>query len=291
MGDDGQGESVWLAWFLCDVLERFAEICEQQGDADTAERLPGRGAKEYAAAVEESAWDGDWYRRAYYDDGTPLGSNQIAECQIDAIAQSWAVLSGAGDPERAGRPCSRCSNGWCARRTGCPAVHAALRQDPARPGLYQRLSARHPRERRAVYPRRHLDRLGLCQPGRWPAGRGAVRPAQPHLPFRHAGKAAVYRVEPYVVCADVYSVPPYVRRGGWTWYTGSAAWMYRLGIEAILGFQKGGHLAHRPGHPARLGWLRDPYRWRATYQIRAQPRPRRPRRAPGDAGWDSLADR
>ena len=99
VGENGQGESVWLAWFLCDVLNRFAAICEQYGDIETAQRYRSR-AKEYAAAVEQSAWDGAWYRRAYYDDGAPLGSIQEAECQIDAIAQSWAVLSGAGDPQR-----------------------------------------------------------------------------------------------------------------------------------------------------------------------------------------------
>ena len=99
VGENGQGESVWLAWFLCDVLKRFAMICEQSGDIETAQRYRSR-AKEYAAAVEQSAWDGDWYRRAYYDDGAPLGSILEAECQIDAIAQSWAVLSGAGDPQR-----------------------------------------------------------------------------------------------------------------------------------------------------------------------------------------------
>ena len=99
VGENGQGESVWLAWFLCDVLKRFAVICEQNGDIETAQRYRSR-AKEYAAAVEQSAWDGAWYRRAYYDDGAPLGSIQDAECQIDAIAQSWAVLSGAGDPQR-----------------------------------------------------------------------------------------------------------------------------------------------------------------------------------------------
>ncbi|TLN01344.1 hypothetical protein FDZ74_15895, partial [bacterium] len=102
VGKNGQGESVWLAWFLCDVLERFAVVCEQNHEVETAQRFRAR-AKEYAAAVEHSAWDGDWYRRAYDDSGTPLGSILERECQIDAIAQSWAVLSKAADPQRSRR--------------------------------------------------------------------------------------------------------------------------------------------------------------------------------------------
>ncbi|MEN6523207.1 MAG: hypothetical protein ABFD14_05715, partial [Anaerolineaceae bacterium] len=241
VGKDGKGESVWLAWFLCDVLERFAVICEQNGEVETARRYRTR-VKEYAAAVEQSAWDGDWYRRAYDDSGTPLGSIQNRECQIDAIAQSWAVLSKAGDPQRS-----------------CRAMQSVL----------ERLVR--PQDRLSVLFAPPFDKI-VNDPGyikgyppgtrenggqythaaAWTAwafaslGDGKRATAlfdllNPIFQSDSEEKALIYRVEPYVVCADIYSQPPYVRRGGWTWYTGSAAWMYRLGLETILGFHKIGN--------------------------------------------------
>ena len=244
IGVNGQGESVWLAWFLCDVLDRFAAICEQHGDIEIGERFKSL-AKEYAAAVEETAWDGAWYQRAFYDSGTVLGSIHNSECQIDSIAQSWAVLSGAGNPQRS-------------------------RQ--AMQSVLERLV--HPRDRLALLLTPPFDKTPL-DPGyikgylpgirenggqythaaTWTAwafaslgdGKQAGELFDLLNPIFQADskeKVSVYRVEPYVICADIYSQPPYVRRGGWTWYTGSAAWMYRLGLEAILGFRRIGNTLH-----------------------------------------------
>jgi cyclic beta-1,2-glucan synthetase len=244
VGKKGRGESIWLAWFICDVLKRFATICEQHGDSETAQRYKSR-AKEYAAAVEQSAWDGAWYRRAYYDDGAPFGSNQDPECQIDAIAQSWAVLSGSGDSQR-----SRQAMQSVLDRLVRPQDRLVMLftppfdKTPLDPGYVK------------SYPPGTRENGGqYTHAATWTAwaftclGDGKQAGAlfdllNPVFQSDTEEKASVYRVEPYVVCADIYSRSPYVRRGGWTWYTGSAAWMYRLGLEAILGFQKIGNTLH-----------------------------------------------
>ena len=244
VGENGQGESIWLAWFLCDVLKRFAAICEQQGDRKTAQRYLSQ-AKEYAAAVERSVWDGAWYRRAYYDDGAPLGSNRNQECRIDAIAQSWAVLSGAGDPQRS-------------RQAMQSVLDHLVRLQDRLVLLFTPPFDRTPHD--PGYIKGYLP--GIRENGgqythaaTWTAwafaalGDGKQAGTLFNLlnPIHQADtqdKADIYRVEPYVICADIYSQPPYVRRGGWTWYTGSAAWMYRLGMEAILGFKIMGETLH-----------------------------------------------
>ena len=238
VGENGLGESIWLAWFLCDVLKRFAAICKQQGDNETAQRYRSQ-AKEYAAAVERSAWDGAWYRRAYYDDGAPLGSNQNQECQIDAIAQSWAVLSGAGDPQR-----SRQAMQSVLDRLVRPQDRLALLFTPP----FDR-TPHDPGYIKGYLPGIRENGGQYTHAATWTAwafadlGDGKQAGALFDLlnPINQADtpeKADIYRVEPYVICADIYSQSPYVRRGGWTWYTGSAAWMYRLGLEAILGINK-----------------------------------------------------
>jgi cyclic beta-1,2-glucan synthetase len=244
VGENGQGESIWLAWFLCDVLKRFAAICERRVDIETAQRYVSR-AKEYAAAVEQSAWDGAWYRRATYDDGTSLGSIQDPECQIDAIAQSWAVLSGAGDSTR-----SRRAMQSVLERLVRPQDRLALLftppfdKTPHDPGYIK-----------GYLPGIRENGGQYTHAATWTAwafaslGDGKQAGAlfdllNPVFQSDTAEKVSDYRVEPYVICADIYSRPPYVRRGGWTWYTGSAAWMYRLGLEAILGFRKIGDSLH-----------------------------------------------
>ena len=238
VGENGQGESVWLAWFLCDVLDRFAVICEQSGDIETAQRYRSR-AKEYAAAAERSAWDGEWYRRAYFDDGAPLGTILEPECQIDSIAQSWAVLSGAGDPQR-----SRRAMQSVLERLVLPQDRLALLFTPP----FDK-TTRNPGYIKGYLPGTRENGGQYSHASIWTAwafsklGDGKQAGSlfdllNPVFQSDTPEKASVYRVEPYVICADIYSKSPYVRRGGWTWYTGSAAWMYRLGLEAILGFRK-----------------------------------------------------
>ena len=238
VGDHGQGESVWLAWFLCDVLNRFASICERVGDPETAQRLK-TAAREYAAAVEQSAWDGAWYRRAYYDDGVPLGSSQDIECRIDAIAQSWSVLSGAGDAQRSRRAMQSVVD----RLVRTPDRLLLLFTPPFDKTL------RDPGYIKGYLPGIRENGGQYTHAATWTAwafaalGDGEQAGAlfdllNPIFQSDSQEKAAVYRVEPYVIAADIYSQPPFVSRGGWTWYTGSAAWMYRLGLEGILGFKK-----------------------------------------------------
>ncbi len=244
VGEKGQGESIWLAWFLCDVLNRFATLCEKYGDVETAQRYRSK-AKEYAAAVERSAWDGDWYRRAYYDDGSTLGSIHDPECQIDAIAQSWAILSGAGNPQR-----SRQAIQSVLERLVRPQERLVLLsappfdKTPLDPGYIK-----------GYLPGTRENGGQYTHAATWTAwaftsledGKQAGALFDLLNPVFHSDteeKVSGYFVEPYVVCADLYSRPPYVRRGGWTWYTGSAAWMYRLGLEAMLGFHKIGNTLH-----------------------------------------------
>ncbi len=244
LGKNGQGESVWLAWFLCDVLKRFAFICERQGDIETAKLFRSR-ARDYATAVEKSAWDGDWYQRAFSDDGTPLGSIRDSECQIDAIAQSWAVLSGSGDPQR-----SRQAMQSVVDRLVHPQDRLTLLFTPPFDN-----TSRDPGYIKGYFPGTRENGGQYTHAATWNAwafttlGDGQQAGMlfdllNPIFQSDTEEKASVYRVEPYVVCADIYSVSPYIRRGGWTWYTGSAAWMYRLGLEAILGFHKTGNSLH-----------------------------------------------
>ena len=241
VGEEGQGESVWLAWFLCDTLKRFSWVCELTGDTKTAQKFFHR-AQKYAASVEQSAWDGAWYRRAYYDNGAPLGSIQNAECHIDAIAQSWAVLSRSADEQRS-RTAMQSALNYLVRPQDrlVQLFTPPFDKSPSDPGYIK-----------GYFPGTRENGGQYTHAATWTAwamaslGDGAQAGALFDLlnPIHQADspeKAAVYRVEPYVICADVYSAPPFVRRGGWTWYTGSAAWMYRLGVEAILGLRKIGN--------------------------------------------------
>ncbi len=241
VGEEGKGESVWLAWFLCDVLEKFAKLCDRQGEYETASNYRAR-SKEYAAAVEQFAWDGEWYRRAYYDDGTPLGSILEPECQIDSIAQSWSVISAAGNPDRSRQAMQSVLNRLIHPQERLSLLFAPpfnnTEHDPGYikgylPGI---------RENGGQYT--HASTWIAWAFANLKDGKQAGKLFELLNPIYMSDtkeKASNYRVEPYVICADIYSQPPHNGRGGWTWYTGSAAWMYRLGLEGILGFKKTGN--------------------------------------------------
>jgi cyclic beta-1,2-glucan synthetase len=262
VGIEGKGESVWLAWFLVATLRRFAAHAEQRGDGAVATWCRAR-ADEYAAAVERSAWDGAWYRRAYFDDGTPIGSASSDECQIDSIAQSWAVLSGAGDPARA--------------RQAMRSVGERLVRDDERlillltppfdrtdkdPG-YIKGYLPGVRENGAQYT--HAALWTVLATARLGDGDRAFHLLDLLNPLTHARTAEEanrYKVEPYVVAADVYTAPGHVGRGGWTWYTGSASWSYRAALEGLLGFTKrGDRLRIAPCIPASWDEVRIDYRF------------------------------
>ena len=238
VGVGGQGESIWLAWFLIATLRRFAEHADRRGDQPVVERYRAR-ADAYAEAVERDGWDGEWYRRAYFDDGTPLGTASAEECKIDAIAQSWSVLSGAGTPERA--------------RTAMHALGERLVHEDARiillltppfdktehdPG-YIKGYLPGVRENGAQYTHAALWTV-LATIGMQDGDRAfhLLDMLNPLTHARTTADADRYKVEPYVICADVYNAAGHVGRGGWTWYTGSASWSYRVALEGLLGFTK-----------------------------------------------------
>jgi cyclic beta-1,2-glucan synthetase len=221
-----------------DVLKRFADVCERIGDLQTAENYRVK-AQHYVDAANRSAWDGEWYQRGTYDNGEPLGSSQNLEARIDAIAQSWAVLSGGGSPER-----SRQAMQSVVTHLVRPENRLSLLftppfdQTPHNPG-YIKGYLPGIRENGGQYTHAATwTAWAFAALGDGQQAGDLFDLLNPILQADTKEKAQVYRVEPYVICADIYSVEPYIRRGGWTWYTGSAAWTYRLGLEAILGFNK-----------------------------------------------------
>jgi cyclic beta-1,2-glucan glucanotransferase len=240
VGIGGRGESVWLGWFLYATLTRFAGMSERMRDSVRAE-TQRRQAEELRAALEAAAWDGRWYRRGYYDDGTPLGSSEAAECQIDSLAQSWAVLSSAAEPPRAAAAMQAVLRHLVREPDGLILLlappFAAATQDPG----YIRAYPPGIRENGGQYTHAAIWVLwALAELGEIDR---AVDLFQRLLPIRHTlspEAVARYRTEPYALAADVYAAPPWSGRGGWTWYTGAAGWAYRLGLEAILGLRRSG---------------------------------------------------
>jgi cyclic beta-1,2-glucan synthetase len=234
VGAEGKGESVWLGWLLVSLLRPFAAVAAARGDQAHADDFLQRAAA--LAPAIENAWDGEWYRRAYFDDGTPLGSSENAECQIDAIAQSWSVLSGAGDPARAVKAMDAVDR-RLVRRDDRLVLLLTPPFDTMTPSPgYIQGYVPGVRENGGQYT--HAAAWNVMAFAELGDGDRAVELFTLLNPINHArtpDEVARYRAEPYVVAADVYSTPPHTSRGGWTWYTGSAGWMYRVGIEAILG--------------------------------------------------------
>jgi cellobiose phosphorylase len=267
VGEGGTGESVWVGWFMIALLGPFAALAEGRGDSGRAARYRAE-AERLRAAIEESAWDGDWYLRAFYDDGTPLGSQASAECRIDSLTQSWAVISGAGDPARA--------------RQGMDAVDAQLVDQEA--GLIRLFTPafdktdHNPGYIKGYVPGVRENGGQYTHAAIWTIwawtllGEGGRAADLLRLisPVRHAAESAErYMVEPYTIAADVYTAPGHVGRGGWTWYTGSAGWLYRLGVEQLLGLRRQGHtLTVSPCLPPEWPGYTATYRVGAgTYQI------------------------
>jgi cyclic beta-1,2-glucan synthetase len=268
VGQGGRGESVWLAWFLAANLPPFARLAEQRGESARAARWRSH-ADALKTALEASAWDGDWYRRAFFDDGTPLGSAANDECRIDSIAQSWAVLSGAGDPGRSRRAMEAVDQQLVRRSDGLVLLLAPpFDRTPLDPG-YIKGYLPGIRENGGQYTHGALwSVIAFAILG---DGDRAAELFSMLNPVHHASTRAGlnrYKVEPYVVAADVYAEKPHVGRGGWTWYTGSAGWMYRAGVEWILGLRVRGATLHlEPSIPRAWPRYRIDFRYRSARYV------------------------
>ena len=250
VGEKGQGESVWLGWFLHAALMAFAPLALVRNETRRAETWTAH-AGALAAAIEREAWDGEWYRRGYFDDGTPLGSATNEECRIDSIAQSWAVLSGAVTHDRAAQAMAALEKQLIRREDRLALLFAPpfdkTTQDPGYikgypPGV---------RENGGQYT--HAAAWSVMAFAALGEGDKAAELFSLLNPINHSrtpADAYRYKVEPYVACADIYSTAPHVGRGGWTWYTGSAGWLQRAGVESILGLQlRGAFLSVDPCIP------------------------------------------
>jgi len=265
VGKEGRGESVWLAFFLYDVLTQFSELARSRQDVAFADRCVTQ-ARQLQENIELHAWDGEWYRRAYFDNGEPLGSQSNPECQIDSLPQSWSVISGAGAPERS-RQAMNAVDRRLVRR------NAKLIQlfDPP----FDK-SALNPGYIKGYIPGVRENGGQYTHGAIWTAMAFALMGENDRAwelfgllnPVHHGGtpkQIATYKVEPYVVAADVYAVAPHTGRGGWTWYTGSAGWMYRLLIETLLGVHReGDRLRLIPRLPKKWTSYKIHYRFRQT---------------------------
>jgi len=265
VGMGGQGESVWLGFFLCEVLGQFAPLARAQDDPAFAELCLSERAQ-LRQRIEQHGWDGAWYRRAYFDDGTPLGSADNSECRIDSVAQSWSVLAGGGDPAR-----SRLAMQAVAEQLVKPApglvqlLTPPFEQTPLDPG-YIRGYGPGIRENGGQYTHAAIwATMAFAAQGDREQAWALLAMLNPINHARTAAQLATYQVEPYVVTGDVYALPPHVGRGGWSWYTGAAGWMYRLLTESLLGLRREGeYLSIAPCLPADWPTVTLHYRYRET---------------------------
>ncbi len=266
VGEHGKGESVWLAFFLYDVLMQFREVARRTLDLSFAERCL-QEAQVLRENIERNGWDGQWYRRAFFDDGTPLGSASNPECRIDSIAQSWSVLSGAGDPVRSRLAMEAFDKQLIDREHSLiRLLYPPFDKSDLNPG-YIKGYVPGVRENGGQYTHGAIwATMAFAALGDSPRAWELFAMINPINHARSAGEAGTYKVEPYVVAADVYALSPHTGRGGWTWYTGSAAWMYRLIVESLLGLKLDvDKLRFTPCLPIK-GWdtFKVLYRYRET---------------------------
>jgi len=253
VGIEGKGESVWLAWFLYENHKRFADLCEMMDKKDLAEEHRDR-AVQLEKVINQVAWDGNWYLRAFYDDGTPLGSHLSEECQIDSLPQSWSILTRGAPEERQIMSIESVEEHLLQKQDRLIRLFTPPFNETENDPGYIKGYPPGIRENGGQYTHAAIWAVwALTELGR---GNTAFEQFQMLNPVTHSldiDSANRYAVEPYVVAADIYSTPPFAGRGGWTWYTGSSGWLYRLGTEAILGFQlQGDHFTVDPCIPE--GW-------------------------------------
>jgi cellobiose phosphorylase len=266
VGEQGKGESVWLGFFLYDVLTRFAEQARRRGDsafADTCLAEAGR----LRLHIEDAAWDGQWYRRAFFDNGEPLGSAENPECQIDSIPQSWSVLSRAGERGRAQSAMDSVDRRLVHRDSQLVQLFAPpFDKSELNPG-YVKGYIPGVRENGGQYT--HAAIWAAMAFAAMGDSKRAWELFSLLNPMAHGASPEhmqVYKVEPYVMAADVYAASPHTGRGGWTWYTGSSGWMYRLITESLLGLQlQADILRFTPCLPSAWQAFKIHYRYRKTF--------------------------
>jgi cyclic beta-1,2-glucan synthetase len=269
IGIGGRGESVWMAWFLITNLNNFAPVAQERGENERSQ-IWIKHARSLLEATETNAWDGSWYRRAFFDDGTPLGTKDGDECQIDSLAQTWSIISSSGKPERAASAMQAVYERLVKSDEEMVLLFAPpfdkTKLDPGYikgylPGV---------RENGGQYT--HAASWVVIATALLGDGKKAFELFSYLNPIHHSkdqAGARRYRIEPYVLAGDVYSQDPNTGRGGWSWYTGAAGWMYRAGIEYILGMQvEGNKLTLKPCVPPDWKEFKITYRYgKSTYVL------------------------
>ena len=270
VGEEGRGESVWLGWFLYLNLLEIAALAENRGENEraTGYRLAARNLQ---TALEKHTWDGEWYLRAFYDDGTPLGSAQNEECRIDSLSQSWAVISGAADPSRSRKAMEAVEQQLIDREAGLIKLFTPPFDKTSHNPGYIKGYVPGVRENGGQYS--HAAIWVIWAYAQLGEGQKAMELLHMINPITHSLlNPVLYKVEPYVIAADIYSIAPHTGRGGWTWYTGSSGWLYRLGIEALLGLRREGRfLAFAPCIPPAWKQYEIKYLYNSTdYHIKVE---------------------
>jgi cyclic beta-1,2-glucan synthetase len=237
VGRAGRGESVWLGFFLFEILGNFVPLLRSRGDAARAVKYAAyRDA--LLVALNETGWDGEWYRRAYYDDGTPLGTKSASECRIDSLAQSWSVLSGAASPQRAQQAMHEAERQLISEGDGLIRLLTPPFQDTAEDPGYIKGYVAGVRENGGQYTHAACWMVrALAAMGQRDRAARLLAMLSPLSHTRTPADVERYKAEPYVIAADVYGAEPHIGRGGWTWYTGSAGWAYRVAVESVLGLR------------------------------------------------------
>lgn len=265
VGNRGKGESVWLGWFLYTILNKFVPICREREDFERADRYV-KVAGEIVENIEKNAWDGSWYRRAYFDDGTPLGSASNTECQIDSLAQSWSIISGGGKQYRTIEAMGALEHYLVRKDDGIVMLLTPpFDKSSLEPG-YIKGYVPGVRENGGQYTHAAVwVVMAFAMIGNGNRAWELYNMINPINHGRTTMEAARYKVEPYVMAADVYAVEPHIGRGGWTWYTGAAGWMYRVCIEYILGLKlRGENLIIDPCIPRAWGQYTMKYKYMDT---------------------------
>jgi cyclic beta-1,2-glucan synthetase len=272
IGREGQGESVWLGWFIITILKRFLPICRQRGDQERVAKYE-QVLAELTENIERNAWDGAWYRRAYFDDGSPVGSISSPECQIDSIAQSWAVLSGSARESRVKDAMLAVERYlWDKEEALLKLFTPPFDKIDKNPG-YIKGYIPGVRENGGQYT--HAAIWAVLAFTKLKEKEKALNLFNMLNPINHSRttlETHKYKAEPYVMAADVYTVEPNVGRGGWTWYTGAAGWMYQVALEGILGLKiQGNAMSVSPCVPPSWPEYEIVYRYKETeYQIKVK---------------------